>query len=126
MFRSGIAFAYYAVPFSKANVKKLDKILSKLTKEIYNIPKITTNILTHLSNNDFGIITTSLSPDYINNKGQQQVYALNDSWQLGIIHQGLTKYISVVYGESLHLLELKHQAWSKPPIVRTLFTIKRI
>jgi hypothetical protein len=32
--KPGIAYAYYAVPFSKPDIKKIDKILSKLTKEI--------------------------------------------------------------------------------------------
>lgn len=56
MIKSGIAYVYYTVPFSKANIKNLDKILIKLTKEIYNILISITNILTHLSNNDFGIM----------------------------------------------------------------------
>ena len=43
-----IAYAYYAVPFSKPDVKKLDKILSKLNKEICNLPNSTANTLTHL------------------------------------------------------------------------------
>lgn len=43
-----IAYAYYAVPFSKPDIKKLDKIISKITKEICNIPKSTANVLTHL------------------------------------------------------------------------------
>lgn len=44
---------------------KLDKILSKVTKEICNIPNSTTNILRHLSNEYFGIGTTSLLSDYV-------------------------------------------------------------
>jgi hypothetical protein len=43
-----IAYAYYAVPFSKPDIRKLDKIISKITKETCNIPKSTANILTHL------------------------------------------------------------------------------
>jgi hypothetical protein len=104
-----IAYAYYAVPFSKPDIQKLDKILSKLTKEICNIPKSTANILTHLSHEDFGINTTSLLPDYINCIGQQLLQALNDPGQLGIIYQGLTKYISAKYGGSLHLPKLNNK-----------------
>ena len=73
-----IAYAYYAVPFSKPDIKKLDKIISKLTKEICNIPKSTANILTHLPHEEFGIDMTSLLPDYINCIGQQLIQALND------------------------------------------------
>jgi hypothetical protein len=35
-----IAYTYYAVPFSKPEIKKLDKIISKITKETCNIPKL--------------------------------------------------------------------------------------
>ena len=38
--KSRIAYAYYAVPFSKLDIQKLDKIISKLTKDICNIPKV--------------------------------------------------------------------------------------
>ena len=47
--KSRIAYVYYAVPFSKSDITKLDKIIGKLTKEIYNIPKSSANILTHLT-----------------------------------------------------------------------------
>ena len=66
----GIAYAYYATSFSKPDIKKLDKILNKLTKEICNLPQSTTNILTHLPNEDFGINTTSLLHEYINYIGE--------------------------------------------------------
>ena len=72
-----IAYAYYAVPFSKPDIKKLDKIISKLTKEICNIPKSTANILTHLPHDNFGINATSLLLDYIRCIGQQLIQTLN-------------------------------------------------
>lgn len=50
-----IAYTYYVVPFSNPNIRKLDKLLSKLTKEICNLPKSTANILTRRSHKDFGI-----------------------------------------------------------------------
>lgn len=40
-----IVYAYYVIPFSKSDIQKLGKVLSKLTKEICNISKSTTNIL---------------------------------------------------------------------------------
>ena len=68
---------------------------------------------------------TSLLPDYVNTIGQQLIQALNDPGQLGIIYQGLTKYISAKYGGSLHLNKLKQQACSRSPIARTLFLLER-
>lgn len=123
--KPGIAYAYYATPFSKPNIKRLDKILSKLIKEIFNIPKSTANILTHLPNDNFGINTTFLLPDYVNCIGQQLIQALNDQGQLGILFQRFTKYITTNYGGSLHLPKLKYQACSRSPIGGTLFLLER-
>ena len=120
-----IAYAYYAVPFSKPDIMKLDRIISKLTKEICNIPKSTANILTHLPHDNFGINVSSLLPDYINCIGQQLIQALNDPGQLGRIYQGLTKYITSKYGGSLHLPKLKQHACLRSPIARTLFLLKK-
>ena len=120
-----IAYAYYAVPFSKPDIKKLDKIICKLTKDICHIPKSSANILTQLSHKNFGINVTSLLPDYIHCIGQQLIQALNDPGQLGNIYQGLAKYISAKYGGSLHLPKLKQQACTRSPIARTLFLLER-
>ena len=70
----------------KPNIKKLDKIINKLTKEICNTPKSMTNILTHLPHENFGIHITSLLTDYIHCIGQQLKRALNDLGQLGNIY----------------------------------------
>ena len=43
-----IAYVYYAVHFSKLDIKILDKIISSITKTSCNIPKSTANIFTHL------------------------------------------------------------------------------
>ena len=52
-----ITYTYYTTMFSKPNIKKkLNKILNKLTKEICNTTKSTTNILTHLKNEDLFMI----------------------------------------------------------------------
>ena len=120
-----IAYAYYAVPFSKPDIKNLDKIISKLTKKICNIPKSTTNILTHFLHEDFGINATSLLPNYIRCIGQQLIQAFNDAWQLGIIYQVLTKHIAAKYGGSRHLPKFKQQAYIRSPIARTFFLLER-
>ena len=76
--RPRITYAYYAVPFSKPDITKLDQIIGKLTKEICNIPKSSANILTHLTHENFGIEVPSLLPDYIQCIGQQLIQAIND------------------------------------------------
>ena len=123
--RPRLAYAYYAIPFSKPHIKKLDKILSKLIEEICYLPNNTTNILTHLSNQDFGKNTTSILPDYINCIDKQLLNALNDQGQLGQIYQGLTKYITSKYGGSHHLPHLKYQACARSPISHTLYLLER-
>ena len=120
-----ITYAYYAIPFSKLDIKKFDKKFSKLTKNICHIPKNTANILTHLPHENFGINATSLLPDYVRCIGQQLIQALNDPGQLGTIHQGLTKHITAKYGGSFHLPKLKQQACIRSPIPRTLFLLER-
>lgn len=82
-----IVYVYYTSPFSIPNIKKLEKILIKVTKEIINLLKNTTNILAHLSDEDFGINTTSLLPNYANCTGKQLLQAFYDHGQLGIICQ---------------------------------------
>lgn len=89
-------------PLLQPNIKKLDKLLNKLTKEICNIFKSTTNILTHLNNKDFNINTTSL-PNYLHCIRQNFIQVLNDPRQLETIYQGITKHIIAKYGGSPHL-----------------------
>ena len=105
-----IAYAYYVVPFSKLHIKKLDKIINKLKKEICHIPKSTANSLSHLPHDNFGMNATSLLPDYIRCIGQQLIQALNNLGQLGTIYQGLAKHRAAKYGGSVHLPKLKQQA----------------
>lgn len=78
-----------------------------------------------LPHEEFGIDITSLLLNYINSIGQQLIQALNDPGQLGIIYQGLAKFISAKYGGSLHLPKLKRQACTKSPITITLFLLQR-
>jgi hypothetical protein len=52
-------YTCYAISFSKPDMKKLDKTISRLTKETHNIPKSTANILTHFSHEDVGSNVTS-------------------------------------------------------------------
>ena len=120
-----ISYAYYAVPFSKPDIKKWDKIISKLTKEICKMPKITANILTHLTHKHFGINATPLLPDYIRCIWQQLVQVFNVPGHLGIIYQRLTKHIAAKFGGARRLPKLKQQACVRSPIARTFFFLER-
>jgi hypothetical protein len=82
------------IPSSKSDIKKLDKILSKLTKQICNIPENMANILMHLYNEEFGINSTSFILKDINYVENQLIHMLNDQGQLGHIYQRLAKYIT--------------------------------
>ena len=76
---------YLRVLFSKPDISKLDKVLSKLTQEICNNPRNATNILTHLYTEDFGISIASLLLDYVHCIGKQLITTLDDLGQLGTI-----------------------------------------
>ena len=92
--KPNIAYDYYVIPFSKLDIWKLDKLLRKLAKEICNIPKSTTNILTHRYVEDFNINTTPLLPNYIHCIDKQLLFALNDIGQSWLINQRLAKHIT--------------------------------
>lgn len=119
-----IACAYYAVPFSKPNVKKLDKILNKLTNKTCNLPKSTAIILTHLSHANFGIDTTSLLPCQLH-RATTNIQALIDQGQLGAIYQGLAKHISAKYDGSQHLPTPQYQTCVRSPIACTIYLLER-
>lgn len=121
----GIAYAYYTVIFSKPYIKKLDRIMSKLIKKICNLPKSTSNILTHPSHEDFGINTTSFLPDYINCIRQQLIQALNDQCQLDNIYQGLAQTHQHMIWGILVPPKLQYQACVRSPIARTTFLLEQ-
>ena len=53
--RVGIAYAFYAVPFSYNTIKKLDKYNIRLYKNFCGLPNSTPNITTQLPHDLFGI-----------------------------------------------------------------------
>ena len=93
-----IAYAFYAIPFSKPNITQLDKILIHLAKSICRVPNSSPNLLTQLPHEDFGMNTISLILHYVTCLGTQLSHALNNLGKLGCIYQGLVKYITVVNG----------------------------
>jgi hypothetical protein len=58
--RVGIAYSFYAVPYSIPAIKKLDKKIIALHKTICGLPKSTPNIATQLPHDLFGIEAFSL------------------------------------------------------------------
>jgi hypothetical protein len=69
--RVGIAYSFYAVPYSIPTIKKLDKKIIALHKTICGIPKCTSNIATQLPHNLFGIEAFSLQNAYLKCIGEQ-------------------------------------------------------
>jgi len=58
--REGVAYGFYAIAFSLPTINKLDKILIRLQKDICGLPKCSSNIMTQLPHNMFGLEAFSL------------------------------------------------------------------
>ena len=88
--RAGIAYSFYAVPYSLPTIKKLDKKIIGIQKVIYGLPKCASNIITQLPQDLFGLEAFSLKNAYLRCISEQLRNALNDPGRLGIIYKGLT------------------------------------
>lgn len=69
--KPSIAYACYILPFSKPEIRKVDRIISKFTKKTCKIPTNVANIHTHLNIENFGINTTFILPNYLTCIGKQ-------------------------------------------------------
>jgi hypothetical protein len=58
--RLGIAYSFYAVPYSMPNITKLDKKIIGLQKTICGLPRSTPNITTQLPHDQYGLDAHSL------------------------------------------------------------------
>ena len=96
--RAGIAYSFYAVPYSLPTIIKLDKKIIAIHKRIRGLPKCTPNIVTQLPHDMFGIEAFSLKNAYLRCIGEQLQNALNDKGRLGIIYRGLTHFILAKHG----------------------------
>jgi hypothetical protein len=101
--RLGIAYSFYAVPYSMPNIYKLNQKIIALQKAICGLPKSTPNITTKLPHDQFGLNAYSLKTEYLTCIGKQLCNALNDPGRLGTIYNGLTNHILAKYGGSQHL-----------------------
>ena len=106
--RAGIAYSFYAVPYSLPAIKKLDKKIIALHKTICGIPKCTSNIVTQLPHDLFGIEAFSLKNAYLRCIGEQLQNALNDKGILGKIYYGLTQFILAKFGGSQEISRIKY------------------
>jgi hypothetical protein len=122
--RLGIAYSFYAVPYSMPNITKLDKKIIGLQKTICGLPKSTPNITTKLPHDQYGLDVHSLKTEYLTCIGQQLRNALNDPGRLGTIYKGLTNHIFAKYGGAQHLPSLNKEACLYSPTTRTLYLLK--
>jgi hypothetical protein len=121
--RPGIAYSFYAVPYSMPNIAKLDQKIIALQKAICGLPKSTPNITTKLPHEQFGLNAHSLSTEYLKCIGKQLRNALNDPGRLGIIYTGLTNHILAKYGGSQYLPLLNKEACLHSSTARTLYLL---
>ena len=122
--RAGIAYSFYAVPYSLPAIKKLDKKIIGLHKTICGLPKCMSNAVTQLPHDMFGTEAFSLKNAYLTCIGEQLLHALNDKGRLGHIYKGLTTHILAKHGGSLNLPRISRQDCIRSPITRTLFLLK--
>jgi hypothetical protein len=122
--RLGIAYSFYAVPYSMPNIAKLDLKIIALQKAICGLPKSTPNITTKLPHDQFGLNAYSLKTKYLTCIGKQLRNALNDPRRLGTIYIGLINHILAKYGGSQHLPLLNKEACLHSPTTRTLYLLK--
>jgi hypothetical protein len=122
--RPGIAYSFYAVPYSMPNIAKLDQKIVALQKAICGLPKSTPNNTTKLPHDQFGLNTYSLKTEYLTCIEKQLCNALNDPGRLGTIYIGLTNHILAKYGGSQNLPLLNKETCLHSLTARTLYLLK--
>ena len=123
--RAGIAYSFYAVPYSLPTIKKLDKKIIGIQKVICGLPKCTANVITQLPHDLFGLEAFSLKNAYLKCIGEQLRNALNDSGRIGIIYRGLIQHILAKHGGAEDIQRIRPQDCIKSPTTRTLFLLKK-
>jgi hypothetical protein len=122
--RLGIAYSFYAVPYSMPNITKLDKKIIGLQKSICGLPRSTPNITTKLPHDQYRLDAHSLKTEYLTCIGKQLRNVLNDPGRLGTIYKGLTNHIFAKYGGSQNFPSLNKEACLHSPTSRTLYLLK--
>jgi hypothetical protein len=121
--RAGIAYSFYAGPYSILAIKKLDKKIIALYKTICGLPKNTPNIATQLPHDLFRIEVFSLQNAYLRCIGEHLQNALNDKVRLGKIYYGLRQFILAKFGGSKEITRIKYHHCVRSPITITLFLL---
>ena len=80
--RSGIAYSFYAVPYSLSSITKLDKKIIGIQRTISDFPKCTANVITQLLHDLFSLEAFSLKNAYLRCISEQLRNALNDKGRL--------------------------------------------
>jgi len=122
--RAGIAYSFYAVPYSLPTIKKLNKKIIAIQKTICELPKYTTNIITQLLHDLFSLGAFSLKNAYLRCIGEQLRNSLNDTCRLGIVYKELIQYILAKHGGTKDISRIKQHDCIRSPTTRTLFLIK--
>ena len=123
--RAGIAYDFYAIPYSLPIIKTLDKKIIGIQEVICGLPKYTTNIITQLPHDLFGLGAFSLKNAYLRCIRKQLWNALNDPGRLSIIYKGLTPHILAKHREAQNIQRIKYQDCIRSPTTRTLFLMKK-
>ena len=113
--RAGIAYSFYAVPYSLSTIKKLDKKIIGIQKLICGLPKCTANIITELPHDLFRLEAFSLKNTYLRCISEQLRNALNDPGKLGIIYKGLVQHILAKHGGAKDIPRIKHHDCLRSP-----------
>ena len=69
--RARIAYSFYVIPYSLPTIIKLNKKIIAIKKKICGLSKCTSNIVTHLPHDIFGIEAFSLKNAYLRCIGEQ-------------------------------------------------------
>ena len=119
--RPAIEYVFIVAPFYVPDIKKLYKLLIKLTKFMCNIPKESPNILAQLPHQTFNIEVFSTLPRYVTTLNEQLTHTLNDPSPLGHIYQRILKFIANKYGGVEHLPRFKFRMCSRSPTNISLY-----
>ena len=123
--RAGIAYSFYAVPYSLLAIIKLDKKIIAIQKRICGQSKCIPNIVIQLPHDMFDIEAFSLKNAYLRCIGEQLQNVLNDKGRIGIIYRGLTHFILAKHRGAENIPRIKYQDCTRSPTIRTLFLIKK-
>jgi hypothetical protein len=101
--RAGVAYSFYAIPYSMPSIKKLDKKLYALQKIICGFPNCAPSVAIQLPHDLFGMEAFSFKTAYLRCIGEQLKHALNDRGQIGKIYAVLISYLLAKFGGAFNL-----------------------